>query len=337
MEKIIQMLEVCLVNKQDCVLATIVEQKGSTPRGAGASMLVGKEGRLAGTVGGGAIEYKCECLAKELIDLKASRLEQFYLKPNEIQDLGMVCGGDVTIYFQFIEADQKENQAIVNQWKQLSIKDEQCWMIQDITSHTWSVFSKTEGVVGQEVPSCILETLKEKPYQIHSEGHHYFTLPLRMKSRVFVFGGGHVSQALVPILSTVGFQCTVLEDREAFCNRELFPTAEQVMQIDVSKISEYIHIKEQDFVCIMTRGHKDDLEVQAQVLHTPAAYIGVIGSRRKKASVFEKLRERGFTKRDLQRITTPIGVDIKAETPAEIAISITAQMIEKRAILRNQS
>ena len=81
----------------------------------------------------------------------------------------------------------------------------------------------------------------------------------------------------------------------------------------------------------MTRGHKDDLVVQAQVLDTQAYYIGVIGSRHKKAGVFEKLREMGFTDSDLERITTPIGLSIRAETPAEIAVSIAGQLIERRA------
>ena len=81
----------------------------------------------------------------------------------------------------------------------------------------------------------------------------------------------------------------------------------------------------------MTRGHKDDLAVQAQVLKTSAAYIGVIGSRHKKAGVFAKLKEQGFTDADLDRITTPIGLAIGAETPAEIAVSITAQLIQQRA------
>lgn len=340
MKKLVQLLEECLEKNMDCVLATIVEQSGSTPRGAGAAMLVNYEGRVGGTVGGGAIEYKSECLAKELIELKESRLEHFYLKPNQIQDLGMVCGGDVTIYFQFISANQKENRNLVKRIKDLYDKEEQFWIIQDITSsadNTWSIFSKSEGTTGAEVPSCVIEALKDKPLQKEVEGKIYFSVPLQNMSKVYVFGGGHVSQALVPVLSSVGFKCIVLEDREEFCRPELFPTAEKLMLIDISKISEYVQIKEQDFVCIMTRGHKDDLEVQAQVLNTPASYIGVIGSRKKKATVFEKLKERGFTDEDLSRVTTPIGLEIKAETPAEIAVSITAQMIERRATMINHA
>ncbi len=340
MKKLIHVLEKCLKNHEDCVLATIVEQSGSTPRGAGAAMIVTSKGRICGTVGGGAIEYKSECVAKELITLKESRLDHFYLKPNQVQDLGMVCGGDVTIYFQFISSNRKENMELVQYIKNKYDKEEQFWLIQEITSHsedTWSVFSKEEGEKGGNIPSEVIDNLRDKPYQQKVGEKVYFSVPLQSMSKVYIFGGGHVSQALVPVLSTVGFHCIVLEDREEFCRPELFPTAEKLMLIDISKISEYIEIKEKDFVCIMTRGHKDDMEVQAQVLNTPAYYIGVIGSRKKKATVFAKLKERGFTDGDLSRVTTPIGIDIKAETPAEIAVSITAQMIEKRAEMINHA
>ena len=147
-------------------------------------------------------------------------------------------------------------------------------------------------------------------------------------------GDGIVAQALVPILTSVDFSCVILENREEFCRPELFPGAEDVRMIENWHLGDYVSIGEEDYVCVMTRGHKDDTIVQEQILRTPAAYIGVIGSRRKKASVFRVLKEDGFTDRDLERITTPIGLEIGAETPAEIAISIAAQMIEVRAKVR---
>lgn len=90
-------------------------------------------------------------------------------------------------------------------------------------------------------------------------------------------------------------------------------------------------ITENDYICIMTRGHKDDYVIQRQVLKTPAKYIGVIGSKRKTAGVMEKLRNDGYGEEDLKRITAPIGISLSAETPAEIAISIAAQLINERA------
>ena len=101
--------------------------------------------------------------------------------------------------------------------------------------------------------------------------------------------------------------------------------------MDNARLADFVTVEERDYVVVMTRGHKDDQAVQAQMLRTPAHYIGVIGSRRKTAGVFARLREEGFTDADLARITTPIGLDIKAETPAEIAVSIAAQLIQVRA------
>ena len=154
---------------------------------------------------------------------------------------------------------------------------------------------------------------------------------LTPSGRVYIFGGGHVAQALVPALAAVDFRCVVLEDREDFCRPELFPGVEETRLIQNGDPAAYAGITAEDYVAVMTRGHKDDLTVQAQALKTPAKYIGVIGSRKKTAAVFAKLRDMGYTDADLQRITTPIGLSIKAETPAEIAVSIAAQLIQLRA------
>jgi xanthine dehydrogenase accessory factor len=111
----------------------------------------------------------------------------------------------------------------------------------------------------------------------------------------------------------------------------LFEGVEATHLIDFSHIKDYVTIGEEDYVCIMTRGHANDCLVQKQVMKTPACYIGVIGSAGKMAGVFAKLKEEGFTEEDFKRITTPIGLDILAETPQEIAVSVTAQLIMKRA------
>ena len=170
-----------------------------------------------------------------------------------------------------------------------------------------------------------------KPCQLTDGGRTYYCEPLFRAGRVYVFGGGHVSQALVPALTAVDFRCVVLEDRPEFCRPELFPGVEETRLVDNARLADFVTVDERDYVVVMTRGHKDDQAVQAQMLRTPAHYIGVIGSRRKTAGVFARLREEGFTDADLARITTPIGLDIKAETPAEIAVSIAAQLIQVRA------
>lgn len=151
------------------------------------------------------------------------------------------------------------------------------------------------------------------------------------RGRVYIFGGGHVAQALVPALTAVEFRCVVLEDRVDLCGSELFPGVEEVLLIDNSRVADFVELTEEDWVVIMTRGHKDDLLIQSQVMKAPVRYIGVIGSRQKTAAVTAKLRDMGFSNADFQKVWAPIGLPIRSETPAEIAVSITAQLILERA------
>lgn len=334
MRELFRLLGETLDRKEDAVLVTVVASSGSTPRGAGARMLITKEGRLRGTIGGGAVEYKSEERARELLEKKNSHMEQFLLRKNQVQDLGMVCGGDVNVYFHYISHENEQVKALVRDIENLYKTREVCWLIHDISEDAhggMALYGQKTGLKGMDVPKEVLHSLGAKPARLEAAGHQYYCEKLVQSGIVYIFGGGHVAQALVPILASVDFRCMVLEDREDFCKPELFPGAIGTMLIDNNKVNEYIDIQEEDYLCIMTRGHKDDMMIQSQVLATPAHYIGVIGSRRKVAAVNEQLRERGWTDKDFKRITTPIGLDIKGETPAEIAVSITAQLIENRA------
>ena len=128
-----------------------------------------------------------------------------------------------------------------------------------------------------------------------------------------------------------------MDDRPEFARRELFPTAEEVRLVDFRKLADYVTIGEEDYICIMTRGHAFDTVIQAQVLKCKPCYVGVIGSKKKAAGVRQVLKEQyGLTEDELNIVTTPIGVDIDAETPAEIAISIAGQMIQVRAQLNKK-
>ena len=147
------------------------------------------------------------------------------------------------------------------------------------------------------------------------------------ESTVYIFGGGHVAQELVPVLAHLDFSCVVFDDRPEFSNKEVFPDASQCIVGDFESITDFLDIQEKDFVCIMTRGHQFDYLVQKQILQTNAHYIGVMGSRKKTQIIHEKLLADGFREADLSRLKSPIGLEIKAETPAEIAISIAAELI----------
>lgn len=329
MQKLFAILQELLTQGRGAVLATVTAGHGSVPRGAGARMLVTEEGRAYGTIGGGAVEYEAVVRARELLSGGGNSSEVFRLYPNQVKDLGMVCGGEVEVWFRrFDERDLPLAEKALALFREKTA----FWLACGISPEGPMALCRPEGVLrGGEVPPAVLEALGPRPVTVEAEGLRWFAERMLSPERVYIFGGGHVSQALVPALAAVGFRCVILEDREEFCRRELFPGAEEVRLIDMARVSEAAEITPDDYVVIMTRGHRDDLRIQAQVLRTPARYIGVIGSRKKKASVFAQLREMGFTDADLDRVTTPIGLAIGAETPAEIAVSITAQLIQVRS------
>ena len=317
---------------EDLVLVTVIASSGSTPRGSGARMLIGKKGRLAGTIGGGTVEYRSEQIAAEILENKRSGEQNFTLTKDDVENLGMICGGAVGVFFYYIPAGDKKTTTLANEVEKRFELGQDIWLISDIARDgRLAIWSKAGGSFGFEIPDMVLKSLSRQPSRIRESNIDMYAEQIGSSGKVYIFGCGHVGQALVPALASVGFRCVAADDRPEFADKTLFPDAEDVRLVDFENIAEKITIGAEDYVCIMTRGHSHDTTVQAQVLRTPACYIGVIGSKHKIAGVQAELRKQGFCEKDFDRITTPIGLAIKAETPEEIAISICAQMIEVRA------
>ena len=185
-----------------------------------------------------------------------------------------------------------------------------------------------ESVVSGSLPEDTAQALRTPGFSMAAG---YISLPLPIGQRALLFGAGHISQALCPLLTTIGFRPVVFDDRPELANTRLFPTAEQVICGDFTRISDYLTITDEDFVVIMTSGHVRDFQVEEQTLRGPFAYVGVIGSRRKTASVNQRLLEAGIHQSSIDLVHTPIGTPILAVTPEEIAVSIAGEMIQVRA------
>lgn len=322
-----------LKNNEDLALVTVIASSGATPRGAGAHMLVGESGRLYGTIGGGAVEHRSIEIAQKVIAEKASRAHDFSLTRDDVQALGMICGGDVRVFFTYLSAEDQALRALFETAAERFQAGGDLWLICAVSEGgSMALYDRSHGFTGAEMPAALTAHLKRKPLLAELDCASYYIEQVSSAGRVYVFGCGHVAQELVPVLSHVGFRCVAMDDREEFAQKALFPDAEEVLLVDFNHIDEAISVTAEDYACVMTRGHASDAVIQAQLLRTPASYIGVIGSARKKAGVYQKLREEyGYGDDDFARITSPIGLDIQAETPAEIAISIAAQLIQVRA------
>ena len=316
-----------LEHGQSLVLITVIASSGATPRGAGARMLVGKEGRICGTIGGGAVEYRSEQIAAKVLEKKTSLGHNFTLTKDDVQNLGMICGGACDVFFHYLPAGDSYTIMLCSEAEAQFQKGSDLWLLTDVSENgRMGLYAEALGFWGIAVPENLaLSRHPERTGNIFAE-------QINSSGKVYIFGGGHVAQELVPVLAHVGFRCVVMDDRAEFTRKELFPGAEEVICGDLQNIGGYLTIGNDDYVCVMTRGHAYDTVVQAQVLKCRPTYCGVIGSAFKAAGVRKTLKEEyGLLDEELDLVTTPIGLNIKGETPAEIAISIAAQMILHRA------
>jgi xanthine dehydrogenase accessory factor len=157
-----------------------------------------------------------------------------------------------------------------------------------------------------------------------------FVEPVTPQPRAFIFGGGHVSKSLSKIANLAGFATVIIDDREAFANKERFPEADEVFAEEYESVFPKLPITSTSYLIIVTRGHRDDMRVLRWAVETPAKYIAMIGSKRKTISVVKELEKEGLPRRLFERIFAPMGLEIGAETPEEIAISVVAEMIAMR-------
>ena len=327
MRNMLKTIKARLEHGQSLVLVTVIASSGATPRGAGARMLVGVEGRICGTIGGGAVEYRSQQIAARVLEEKTSLGHDFTLTKDDVQNLGMICGGACNVFFHYIHAGDEHIIGLCGKAEEQFRKGNALWLLTCLGE------TGQMGLYAPELGYWGIDVSEPLPLSRHPERiGDLFAEQINAPGRVYVFGGGHVAQALVPVLSHVGFRCVVMDDRAEFTRPELFPGAEEVICGDLTRIRDYMTIGGEDYVCVMTRGHSHDTVVQAQVLKCRPTYCGVIGSAFKAAGVRKTLKEEyGLADEELDLVTTPIGLNIKGETPAEIAISIAAQMILHRA------
>jgi len=157
-----------------------------------------------------------------------------------------------------------------------------------------------------------------------------FVEPILPQPRAFIFGAGHISKSLAQVAALAGFATVVIDDRESFANRERFPDADEVIAAAYEEIFPRLDITESSYLIIVTRGHRDDMRVLRWAVGTPARYIAMIGSKRKVISVIKELEKEGIPRAAFERLHAPMGLEIGAVTPEEIAISVAAEMVAVR-------
>lgn len=164
-----------------------------------------------------------------------------------------------------------------------------------------------------------------------------FIEPIVPSEKLFIFGAGHVGQALCRMSALTDFEVIVIDDREEYANKELLPDAKHIVVSEFANSFNQLEIDDNSFIVIMTRGHAFDELVLELACQTKAKYIGMIGSKSKIKTIFGNLRQKGVNDEKLSAVYSPIGLDISSETPSEIAVSVLAEMIQIRHNLNENS
>jgi len=354
MKEIFETLDQLFKRDGSAVLATIIRQAGPSPRGAGTKCLIMDDGSFVGTIGGGILEAQTLEKAREVFDAGLPVRLYFSLEGTDVAETDMLCGGRVEVFLEPISALNPVHVAVFQEaGKGLSqggggllvtLIDRERWQNREspklFLGKNGERAGSLSGATGVEdiLAKRLGKMMRSRQISLSSmnddEGNPVEVLaePIIAASFLYVFGAGHVSKQIVPLANLVGFHVVVIDDREEFADPRFFPEAKEISYIPFEGAMERLAIDKSSFVVIVTRGHMHDKTVLAQSLKTGAKYIGMIGSRRKRDIIYEKLLEEGFTKQDIDSVHSPIGLDIGAETPEEIAVSIVAELIKVRAL-----
>ena len=345
MKEVIQEAIKLLEEDEPCVLATVVRTKGSTPQKPGAKLLVRKDGSGVGTLGGGCVEGDIWFAAKEILRRKGGPVFRDYLLNEDIAARdGLVCGG--TMYF-FIEPIWDPNEFLPYGQAMMEASESG----RPVSVATLLKSSSGRGTMGAkllmredgstygslgdpELDGLALEAgrrvadLGNNEHILTHDGVEIFVEGYTAPATLVLMGGGHVSRATYALARLLGYRIYVVDDRPEFANRERFPEAEDTIVVpDYTKGLDQIPISANTAIMIATRGHWfDDLALEAAV-RTPAKYVGLLGSRRKTILIYQRLAQLGIAPQRLRDVHAPVGLDIGALTPEELAVSIMSEII----------
>jgi xanthine dehydrogenase accessory factor len=304
-------------------------------------MVIREDGSFVGSVGGGRLEADCIAEAPRILAEDRPKVLAFHMTGTEVAETAMICGGDVEI---FIEPLTPKFTDIYANIIEIQKRGGKAALATAISSESVRKGTRRKALViaeGKSIGPLALdgETLAAAQEVIHEqtarliprEGGRIYLEPIFPEPMLYLFGAGHISRFIAPVAHMVGFRVIVIDDREEFANREYFPLAEEIRVEEFARAGKKIDLDEQAYIVIVTRGHMHDYTILQQVLPMDCRYIGMIGSKRKREMIFKKLLQEGHAQRELDRVHAPIGLDIGAEAPEEIAVSIVAELISVRA------
>ncbi len=299
-----KVLEIIRDIPEPMVLVTIIETKGSAPRHNGSKMLVGNDGIIEGTVGGGIGEYNSLLEAKSVLKKKEFKIMDIARLGEDPTKPLMICGGVNKLMLQYLDDKTKETymQAL------------------EINKKGHGIKVRTNLLTGA-TSLVSLDIISSKDF---------FDDIITPAENLLILGGGYVGFAIYELAIKLGFDVTVFDDRPEFVDKLRFPLATILASGKYSELIDSYDFNDFTYVVVVTRGHLQDAECVKGIIKKNKRYLGLIGSKRKVNLILEDLNKSGFEEKEINKIHAPIGIDIGAETPEEIAVAIMAEIIGEK-------
>ncbi|MGA9869814.1 MAG: XdhC family protein [Rhodococcus sp. (in: high G+C Gram-positive bacteria)] len=338
MRDILDDLAPWLLRREPFALATVVRTWQSSPRPAGAAMAVSADGQVIGSVSGGCIEGALYELAKDVLADGCARSETFYVADDDAIGVGLTCGGTIEVFVRFIDGDGctdlAEMAALVSAGTPVAV-------LTDLgtgrpTRHavigTEFALDRSGLVDGSSAWSPVLDAVRAGESGLNllttDDDRAVMVELFGPPPRMYVFGAVDFAAAMCRLGTFAGYAVTVVDARAVFATRARFPDADDVVVAWPHTFLETAPVDERTVIAVLTHDEKFDIPLLERALRTSAVYVGALGSRATHARRVELLRGRGVTEVELDRLHSPIGLDIGASNPAETAISILAEVLK---------
>ena len=331
-EKAAELLE----NKRDFYIAVIISNDGSTPRGNGSKMLI-LDDFIVSTIGGGLMEAQVIARAREnAIPFGCAEICRIDMYANDKASADMICGGTCEVLIAHIAGDDENMKAVFTAARDTERSGNKGWIfyIADEANGKFQCCVNTgdKNVVGEFTGNAkFSREMLENPVRVAVHGDFADSLRFSVQDinptgKMYIFGGGHVSLETAKLAANLGFDVTVIDDREEYANTARFPQCTPVVIESFENMPDF-ETDERSYILIITRGHAHDKTVLRWALRKKYLYLGMIGSKTKRDALYLSLEKEGYSMEQMRKVKCPIGLSIGAETPAEIAVSILAEII----------
>ena len=307
-DDILTPLSVWLKEKRKVALATVISTWGSSPRPVGGQMAIDSNGEIIGSVSGGCIEGAVITEGINSINDRKLRIKDYGISNDMAWEVGLACGGELKVLIQ-----------------PLNLEDEIVYSIVDRIENRKPTKLRINCSTGlRQIDNSITNQIS-----IYDKINEEFIHVIDPKPRLFIVGAVHIAQALVSLAKTADFEIILIDPRDHFATKERFPNCKIINEWPDTALSNFI-LDEGSHLVTLTHDPKIDDPALIYSLKKDIGYIGSLGSKKTHNKRCERLIDTGFDNNDLSKIHGPIGLDIKAKTPAEIAISIIAQIVNFR-------